>query len=174
MNLAQAIENFIDKLPHDPTGHDDILNPCIKLIQDALGQPYGDAASIYFSGMEWFGEWCKATTREERKQIVFKYVIYELNQLPINITDEQWAVTQNGYFFKIECDIEPTLFDGRLFKCRTAALIQVTSIVGDEGAEHLKDNHWRITSDKVVLDDRGCSDGKVLKHVETYLNDFEM
>ena len=44
MNLAQAIEYFIDNLPEDPTGHDDILNECLVKVQQALGQPCGDAA----------------------------------------------------------------------------------------------------------------------------------
>lgn len=174
MNLAQAIENFIDQLPHDPTGHDDILNPCVKLIQDALGQPDGDAAGIWFSGMDWYAEWMEATTREQRKQIVFKYVAYELNHLPINTTDILWAVTQDGYFFKIECNIDKNIFSGRLFQCKTSALIEVASIVGEDGAENLRHSHWRITADKVVLDDRGCSNGKVVHHVESYLNKFEM
>lgn len=59
------------------------LNEACLIIQDAIGQSYGDTASVYFSGYEDAEDYWSKATKEERQKIMRGYIDLEQQYLDL-------------------------------------------------------------------------------------------
>ena len=80
LDLLGALRFAVDALPDEINPESEAFNFCIGLIQDAMGQSFGDAAGVFFSGDEFFEEW-KDLGKAKRFEALVSYCRYELAEL---------------------------------------------------------------------------------------------
>ncbi len=83
MSLLSIMKNFVTDITHIEDSDSQQFNFHLKLIQDSIGQPFGDDASIFFSDDDWFVRYNSATTTNERYSILAEYVKYEVSSFTI-------------------------------------------------------------------------------------------
>ena len=80
-NLAEAIDNFLATVPSTVDPGSDVFNDAVATIQNVLGQGDGGPASMFFDDA-WLEEW-RGAHDEYRKELILKYVRFELSYLEI-------------------------------------------------------------------------------------------
>ena len=57
LDLLGALRFSVEALPDEIDSDSEVFDFCISLIQDAMGQSFGDVAGVFFSGDKFFEEW---------------------------------------------------------------------------------------------------------------------
>jgi len=78
LSLLDAVNFAIAVLPNNLNSDLDVFNFCIKQIQNAIGQPNGDNAGMFFSNDVFFRKW-EIQNQEERRAALIEYCVYELD-----------------------------------------------------------------------------------------------